>query len=72
MISSHKTLFPNQSQELGTGTGLCAMTAALGGATRVFATDYEDIPLRLLEFAALNINSNLREDNRLSVIETCE
>ena len=42
--------------ELGTGTGLCALSAALGGAKRVIATDYEDVPLRLLEFAMDHIN----------------
>ena len=42
--------------ELGTGTGLCALSAALGGAKRVIATDYEDVPLRLLEFAMEHIN----------------
>jgi len=43
--------------ELGTGTGLCAMAAALGGASRVIATDYEEIPLRLLEYAASEVNN---------------
>lgn len=38
--------------ELGTGTGLCALAAALGGASKVLATDYEPVPLRLLEYAA--------------------
>jgi|AntRauTorckE5430_2_1112549.scaffolds.fasta_scaffold00433_6 predicted nicotinamide N-methyase len=42
--------------ELGTGTGLCALSAALGGATRVIATDYEEIPLRLLEYAVEHVN----------------
>jgi predicted nicotinamide N-methyase len=61
--------------ELGTGTGLCALTAALGGASKVLATDYEEIPLRLLEFAAKHVNNNVSEGNedrrsKLSVIET--
>ena len=43
--------------ELGTGTGLCALAAALGGASRVLATDYEPVPLKLLEFACGNVNS---------------
>ena len=66
--------------ELGTGTGLCAMAAALGGASRVIATDYEEVPLRLLEYAASEVNNqgnliaNVDEDAgaRLSRIETCE
>ena len=65
--------------ELGTGTGLCAMAAALGGASRVIATDYEEIPLRLLEYAASEVNNqgdliaNVDDAGaRLSHIETCE
>ena len=73
--------------ELGTGTGLCALTSALGGASKVMATDYEPIPLKLLEYAAASVNvqvdgngfSSYNEDLdeearkiRLSRIETCE
>jgi predicted nicotinamide N-methyase len=43
--------------ELGTGTGLVSIAASLGGASRVFATDYESVPLRLLEYAARELNS---------------
>eukprot|EP00521_Asterionellopsis_glacialis_P016981 CAMPEP_0195307270 /NCGR_PEP_ID=MMETSP0707-20130614/37632_1 /TAXON_ID=33640 /ORGANISM="Asterionellopsis glacialis, Strain CCMP134" /LENGTH=254 /DNA_ID=CAMNT_0040371517 /DNA_START=307 /DNA_END=1072 /DNA_ORIENTATION=- len=42
--------------ELGAGTGLVSISAALGGAKRVIATDYEDIPLALLSYAAKNLN----------------
>lgn len=42
--------------ELGTGTGLVSLAAALGGASKVKATDYEKVPLRLLEYAAEHIN----------------
>lgn len=64
--------------ELGTGTGLCAMAAALGGASKVVATDYEEIPLRLLEYAVDHVNNIKREGrgededrrSKLSVIET--
>lgn len=42
--------------ELGTGTGLVALAAALGGAKSVLATDYEAVPLRLLRYAARNLN----------------
>jgi len=38
--------------EIGTGTGLVALAASLGGAQRVLATDYESIPLELLKYAA--------------------
>jgi predicted nicotinamide N-methyase len=37
--------------ELGTGTGLVSMAAALGGAT-VLATDYEPLALELTDYAA--------------------
>jgi predicted nicotinamide N-methyase len=37
--------------ELGTGTGLVSMAAALGGAT-VIATDYETLALELTDYAA--------------------
>ena len=63
--------------ELGTGTGLCALAAALGGASKVIATDYEQVPLNLLEFAAKNINNsglNIEESEdrgvRLARIQT--
>jgi Lysine methyltransferase len=42
--------------ELGTGTGLVSLVASLGGAAKVIATDYEPIPLRLLEYAHANLN----------------
>lgn len=38
--------------ELGTGTGLVALTALQGGAASVTATDYETLPLRLVQYAA--------------------
>ena len=44
--------------ELGTGTGLVSIVASLGGAAKVIATDYEPIPLRLLEYAHTNLNKN--------------
>jgi predicted nicotinamide N-methyase len=42
--------------ELGTGTGLVSLAAAIGGVSNIMATDYEDVPLKLLDFAAKNIN----------------
>jgi len=42
--------------EIGAGTGLVSIAAALGGARRVIATDYESIPLTLLRYAATTLN----------------
>ena len=43
--------------ELGAGTGLVSIAAALQGkAQSILATDYEQIPLQLLEYAARNLN----------------
>jgi predicted nicotinamide N-methyase len=43
--------------ELGTGTGLVSLASwCLGGANSVVATDYEDLPLRLLDHAARHLN----------------
>ena len=44
--------------ELGTGTGLVSIAAAMGGAKRVLATDYEPLALELTRYAADNIKSN--------------
>jgi predicted nicotinamide N-methyase len=38
--------------ELGTGTGLVSIAAALGGAKSVLATDYEPLALTLTQYAA--------------------
>jgi predicted nicotinamide N-methyase len=43
--------------ELGSGTGLVSIAASLGGASHVLATDYESVPLRLLEYASRHFNS---------------
>lgn len=42
--------------ELGTGTGLVSMALALAGTKKIIASDYESIPLKLLEYAAMNLN----------------
>lgn len=42
--------------ELGAGTGLVSLAAAAGGASKVIATDYESIPLQLLEYAQEHLN----------------
>lgn len=42
--------------ELGAGTGLVSIAASMGGANAVIATDYEHVPLKLLEYAARCLN----------------
>lgn len=44
--------------ELGTGTGLVSIAAAIGGAGRIIATDYESVPLKLTAYAAKKLNGN--------------
>lgn len=59
--------------EIGAGTGLVSITAALGGAKCVIATDYEPIPLTLLRYAATTLNgvqcmeAKLQQENHLMV-----
>jgi predicted nicotinamide N-methyase len=48
--------------ELGAGTGLVSLAACGAGALSVTATDYESIPLQLLEFAAAYLNPALDID----------
>ena len=54
--SSNKPLSGLSILELGTGTGLVSIAAALGGAT-VVATDYEPLALKLTEYAATTFHS---------------
>lgn len=55
--SSYRTMLPNLTfLELGAGTGLVSLALSLAGAKEIIATDYEDYPLRLLEYAATNLN----------------
>ena len=42
--------------EIGAGTGLISLAAALGGAKSVLATDYETLPLTILEYSARELN----------------
>ena len=61
--------------ELGAGTGLVSIVAAMAGASRVMATDYEPIPLTLLEYAAEHLNKfNNDKDGTpkelMSIVET--
>jgi len=59
--------------EIGAGTGLVSITAALGGAKCVIATDYEPIPLTLLRYAATTLNGvqcmedKFQQENHLMV-----
>lgn len=57
----------NQSiVEIGAGTGLVSIAAAMVGARSVLATDYEQIPLQLLQYAAKHLNSIPDIDSILS------
>lgn len=47
--------------ELGTGTGLCSIVSSIAGAEKVMATDYESVPLGLLEYAATHLNDDCDE-----------
>jgi hypothetical protein len=63
--------------ELGAGTGLVSIAAKLSGAHTVIATDYEDIPLQLLEYAASHLNLNCHDDSTAETtnsldIQTCK
>jgi predicted nicotinamide N-methyase len=57
LLHSNPHFFQDQVVwEVGTGTGLLSLAAGVGGARHVWATDYEDRPLRLLEYAAHHLN----------------
>jgi len=53
--------------ELGTGTGLVSISAALGGAKQVLATDYEPLALALTRYAAENINNNDSSSSKIKI-----
>ena len=59
--------------ELGTGTGLVALAAARAGYNKVLATDYEAVPLKLLEYAAAKLNGedDLNSKIRTSRLDIC-
>jgi predicted nicotinamide N-methyase len=64
--SSYKSTLETMTVvELGTGTGLVSLALSRAGAKEVIATDYEEIPLRLLEYAAIHLNENCQIDCRL-------
>lgn len=52
ILSPNFDLSGKRVLELGTGTGLVSMVAAMGGASSVLATDYNRFALSLLEKAA--------------------
>ena len=57
LLESKERLLEGQSiLELGTGTGLISLAATIAGARSVLATDYETIPLKILDYAASNLN----------------
>lgn len=61
MLQAPETWLVNQSVlELGTGTGLVSLAAAAGGAAAVTATDWERLPLLLLEYAHAHLNPAAR------------
>ena len=54
---AYKSNLYNQTVlELGAGTGLVSLALSLAGTKQVIASDYETIPLALLEYAAINLN----------------
>jgi predicted nicotinamide N-methyase len=56
-LLEHNAVRGRSVLELGAGTGLVSLASwCLGGATSVVATDYEELPLRLLEHAAVHLN----------------
>ena len=68
LLEKHKWLENKVVCELGAGTGLVSLAAAAGGASKVIATDYESIPLKLLEYAQMNLNPLISTQN--NCIET--
>lgn len=63
---SHPGSIASQSSgilELGTGTGFVSIAAAMAGAKRVVATDYEPLALKLTRYAAEKLNGNVNEGN---------
>lgn len=58
--------------ELGTGTGLVSLTCAMGGAKLVIATDYESLPLQLLDYAAKHLNPNSQNQLVCRFFDICD
>jgi len=55
--------------ELGAGTGLVSLALSLAGAKHVIATDYETIPLKLMEYSARYLNPKIVSTNTCLQIE---
>ncbi|CAB9529690.1 Putative methyltransferase [Seminavis robusta] len=61
---TYRTELPQMTVlELGAGTGLVSLSLLLAGTKHVIATDYESIPLELLEYAVDKLNNNPNTDN---------
>ena len=60
--------------ELGTGTGLVALAAARAGYGRVIATDYETVPLKLLQYSAAKLNGEEDLNSRIEMakLDICD
>lgn len=60
--------------ELGTGTGLVSIAAAMGGCKKVLATDYEPLALELTRYATDKIQNNvcISDDTDLPLSERLE
>lgn len=56
--------------ELGTGTGLVSIAAALGGAKKVISTDYEPLALALTRYAAEQFHSISNMETQL--LDMCD
>ena len=72
LLQNAETLLAHQTVlEVGTGTGLVSIAAAMGGAHHVLATDYEKVPLRIVETTAkLNHVSHNQLSTRL--VDICD
>ena len=63
LTTNNITLENKTMLELGAGTGLVSISAALGGMSKIRATDYENVPLKLLQYASTKINHQSHDDN---------
>jgi predicted nicotinamide N-methyase len=58
--------------ELGTGTGLVSLAAAVGGAKKVIATDYEPLALKLTSYAAETFHSKFSTTIETQLLDICD
>jgi len=61
--NQHFDLTKQSVLEVGAGTGLVSIAAGVAGCREILATDYEEVPLTLLEYAVENLNPNLNLDS---------